>query len=507
MATSSSHPRSQVAALAALMAPRAVPESLVAHDGMALWLEREGARSRLAIAAPRDAAVFERFAGELDEGQEGYAIQRCPATPANARALRETLPWLRPALLGLSTSAGFGDRLGRATVGHVRALKAALDTAPGRTIAPIFAQQSVRENARTGRTPEQVLADTTWGAFEAGWRGPVGADADHVKTTDDIDAFAAAGYTFYTIDPGEYVDSTADEADPEAIGERVSALPWEQLESTPGDLMQSYAERSLPLESDSVSLDGPSVLRAAAKYGRAIAHVTALYRRLAALCIPFELEVSVDETATPTTLVEHIYIASELRRLEVRWVSLAPRYVGRFEKGTEYIGDLDALARDLHGHAEVARALGPYKLSLHSGSDKFAVYPLLAAATGGVLHLKTAGTSYVEALRVVAAAKPGLFHEIVALARERYPKDRASYHVSAEVDRLPDMTQLGDTQLPGLLDEPNLRQVLHVTYGSVLAAFGPQVLATLDAHAQEYTDVLERHLRRHLEPLLQVGES
>lgn len=120
-------------------------------------------------------------------------------------------------VLGLSTSAGFGDRLGRATVGHVRALRAALSTARGRTIAPIFAQQSARENARTGRTPEQVLADATWGAFAAGWSGPVGADADHVKTIADIDACAAAGYTFYTIDPGEYVAS----ADAEAIGERV----------------------------------------------------------------------------------------------------------------------------------------------------------------------------------------------------------------------------------------------------------------------------------------------
>jgi len=120
--------------------------------------------------------------------------------------------------------------------------------------------------------------------------------------------------------------------------------------------MQRYAGRSVPLESARVELDRLAALRAAAKYGRAVAHVTELYRYLVTLRIPFELEVSVDETATPTTLVEHIYIASELRRLGVRWVSLAPRYVGRFEKGVEYIGDLGALARDLRGHAEVARA-------------------------------------------------------------------------------------------------------------------------------------------------------
>jgi len=94
MASDSSRLRSQVAGL---MAAYAAPESLVERDGIALWLEREGARSWLVIVAPRNAVVFERFAGQRAEGQEGYAIQRCPTTPANARALRETLPWLRPA--------------------------------------------------------------------------------------------------------------------------------------------------------------------------------------------------------------------------------------------------------------------------------------------------------------------------------------------------------------------------------------------------------------------------
>ena len=82
--------------------------------------------------------------------------------------------------------------------------------------------------------------------------------------------------------------------------------------------------------------------RAAAKYGNAIAHVTLMYRHLVSKNIPFELEVSVDETETPTSHAEHIFIVSELKRLGVQWVSLAPRYVGRFEKGVDYIGDLES---------------------------------------------------------------------------------------------------------------------------------------------------------------------
>src|SRR5690606_21841754 len=142
-----------------------------------------------------------------------------------------------------------------------------------------------------------------------------------------------------------------------------------------------------------------TLARAAAKYGRAVAHAVRMFRHLDAVNgeRPWEMELSVDETETPTSHLEHLYIVTELRRLGVRWVSLAPRYVGRFEKGVDYIGDLDALHADLAGHAAIARAFGPYKLSLHSGSDKFSVYPLAVDATNGMVHLKTAGTSMLTA--------------------------------------------------------------------------------------------------------------
>ena len=79
---------------------------------------------------------------------------------------------------------------------------------------------------------------------------------------------------------------------------------------------------------------------------------------------PFEMEVSVDETDQPTSPIEHVYIVSELKRLGVKWVSLAPRYVGRFEKGVDYIGDLAAFETDFAGHAAIARHFGPYKSQL-----------------------------------------------------------------------------------------------------------------------------------------------
>src|SRR5687767_14181689 len=96
--------------------------------------------------------------------------------------------------LSIHPSFGFGDRLGLATPGHIAAVR-------GTKFAPIFAQQSVRENTRTGRTPQQVIDDAKRAVDAAGWDAPWGADADHLKTLEDIHPFVEAGYTFFTVDP------------------------------------------------------------------------------------------------------------------------------------------------------------------------------------------------------------------------------------------------------------------------------------------------------------------
>ncbi len=207
------------------------------------------------------------------------------------------------------------------------------------------------------------------------------------------------------------------------------------------------------------------------KYGRAIAHVSSLYQRLTQVSENrvWEVEVSVDETETPTSHAEHLYWARELSRLGVRWVSLAPRFVGTFEKGVDYIGDRTAFAQDIAVHAAIARAHGPYKLSLHSGSDKFSIYDISVEATRGLVHLKTAGTSYLEALRTIGELEPPLLREIYAFACQHYEADRASYHVSARLDRAPDpATPEFDVAL--LLEQFDAREILHVTFGSVLTA-------------------------------------
>lgn len=483
------------------------PKSLVKENNIEYALAQINGTPHLAVRAA-NASLLEGFEGDSSE-QNGKVMLVGPCNTHNAATLRERLTWLRPRPLGLQTSAGLGDRLGLATPGHVRAVRAT-----GGNIAPIFPQQSIREMQRTGRTAQEVMDDATWGIFAEGWRDGFGADADHLKTPADIDSCLAAGFTFFTIDPGEYVDDSAESADAATLRAAFEALPWSELEDSPAESLRRYANLSQQIEEHSITFDEQSALEAAVKYGRAVAHITKMYRHLQKVSgsRPTELEVSVDETEQVTSHAEHVYIASELKRLGVQFVSLAPRYVGRFEKGVDYIGDLGELEADFAVHAAIARHYGPYKLSLHSGSDKFSVYPIAVRHTRGLVHLKTAGTSYLEALRTIAALDTVLFREIYQFARERYTTDRASYHVSAQLDRAPLPEDVADADLPALLTQFDAREIFHVTFGSVLTTRTPQggwlfydrLMALLRANPEAYADNLKSHFLRHLLPFAET---
>ncbi|MCI0708812.1 MAG: tagaturonate epimerase family protein [Chloroflexi bacterium] len=461
--------------------------SFVKADGTTYALTRPDTNGEKMLLVHGDTTGFE---GTVQS--EGPLL--CRLSSANALTLRQRLAWLNSVTLGLQPSAGFGDRLGIATPGHIQAVQ-------GTGVAPIFAQQSVRENTRIGRTPQQVMDDAIWGVFQAGWREAWGADADHLKRVEDIAAFVAAGYTFYTIDPGDYVDDDAETAGLAELQVKVDDLPSDELDTSLDDTRQRYL-RAFTLDDRMLHFDEMILLKALAKYGAALAHTRQLTRELETALNgrPFELEMSVDETGTPTSLHEHFFIAAELQRLGVPFVSLAPRFVGRFEKGVDYIGDLSELEDNIAGHAAVMRYFGNgYKLSLHTGSDKFSVYPIVARHTGGRFHLKTAGTSYLEALRVISRLDTRFFREILELSRVRFEHDRKTYLISGKVENVPPTGSLSDDQLPDLLNQFDAREVLHVTFGSILDQHGKQLHQLLIQQEDAYFAGLHAHFVRHLE--------
>jgi len=468
--------------------------SIVEHDGIMYYL------CKLDADRARRLGIIGAAAGFVG-AEPGGVAQLYPCSAENAAALRERLPWLRPVALSVQTSFGFGDRMGSATPGHIQAMRA---TGAQATIAPIYAQQSVRENTRTGRTPQHVLDDAMWGIFQEGWRAPWGADADHVKEIGDLTPFVAAGYTFYTIDPSDYVDNDAQTDAPETLRTKVANLPWDRLGASYDALRRRYCGAPFDLGTLTIEFGEAELLRALAKYGRAIAHTAAIAEALTAQRggTPYDVEMSVDETDTPTSIHEHFFIASELRARDIPLVSLAPRFVGKFQKGVDYMGDVALFEAELAKHAAIMDHFDGYKLSIHTGSDKFSIYPIIARYAHGRVHVKTAGTSYLEALRIVAKQRPDLFRAMLDDARAHFMHDRKTYFLDAQLDKVPATNALSDADLPDLLEQFDTRQVLHVTFGTLLDIHGAALHALIAAHEDDYRAGLERHFTRHLSPFV-----
>ncbi|MBM4168998.1 MAG: hypothetical protein FJ215_07555 [Ignavibacteria bacterium] len=484
------------------------PRSLNRIGGLLLFIGKEGVRKSLYLLNHgSEADATKPFQGqtilEFRSSDDSYLI-RCPMNNHNARAIRDHFEFTRPRLIGLSDSFGFGCRIGQSNPGHIRSLE-------GSRFKPVLAQQSIRELQRTGRTPEEVLDATTWAVLQEGYRDGFGADADHLKTEQDIDLMVRAGFTMFTIDPSAYVVNDAATKSKEQIELAAAKLPWKDLRDTLASCLARYVEKPIVFGRElTISATRREILNGLVKYGGVIAHASKLYHYLKAKypSHPAEFELSVDETDSPTTPFEHYLVVNELKRLGVSLVSVAPRFIGEFEKGIDYKGDIESFKKEYLKHVLIANALGPYKISIHSGSDKFQVYAAIGSLKRGHVHVKTAGTSYLEALRVTAAKEPALFREILDFCRGIYEEEKKTYHVSAELSRVKEAASYSDAEVLNLFEDNDARQVLHVTFGKVLTTtaagggfrFKDRILHCLNEYEETWCAFLEKHFRRHLDP-------
>ncbi|MEA4894622.1 MAG: tagaturonate epimerase family protein, partial [Oscillospiraceae bacterium] len=144
--------------------------------------------------------------------------------------------------------------------------------------------------------------------------------------------------------------------------------------------------------------------------------------------------------------------------------------------------------------------------SVHSGSDKFSVFPYVGKECRGKFHLKTSGTSWVEALRVVAMCEPNLFRRMLKYSCIHFEEAQKSYHVTAQVENVPDIDKLSDQELPALMDLKDTRQVMHITYGFLLQSrgetgaylFRDELYEALDKNEALLQTVVSAHIRKHL---------
>ena len=463
------------------------PSSRIFVHGVTLQMVR--IRQEKMILVTGTGKPLEIFHGQrLDEG-----ILLCPLTHENRLALNHLLPFTLPVAFGRRIATfGVGDRLGLATPGHLSAFA-------GSKAKPILAQQSKRELTLTGRNYRQVLDDVCFAVFQEGYRGGFGADGDHLKTKEDIEVALDEGYTMITLDCSD------------AIGRGVEQLTLTEAEQSYHKFPDDYRERieglylnsAIQVGSKSYLFTREDLVQCVLLYGKAIAFVEEIYRELIVPCArQVDFELSIDETESVTTGLGHLFVGLELVAAGIEVTSLAPRFVGEFQKGIDYIGDLKELEGQLEQHADIADHFG-YKLSIHSGSDKFSTFPLIGKATKGRLHVKTSGTNWLEAVRTIAVSNPDLYRRMHRAAMTHFEESRLFYHVSAELTRVPDLDQMSDANLPRYLEENASRQMLHITYGFLLRdeALREAIYHELSERSPEYMEHLVRHIGRHLDDL------
>ncbi len=416
----------------------------------------------------------------------------CPLDHENAKTLRKALPFTAPArLAGHGTSFGTGDRLGIAAPGHIHGLR-------NYRVWPVLAQQSVREIELTSRSFEEALDSVTWAVFREGFTRLWGADGDHLKTEEWVKKVLVLGYTMITADVSEYIKEEFARAGSSELRASFERLPKEVRRV----LESNYFEKSIEISQDVIiHFYSEELVRAGLIYWDALQHAARLYRAGVEVCgeDEFDFELSIDETATPTTPLAHAFIAMELRRRRIRPFSFAPRFIGSFQKAVDYIGNADQFASSLKVHAAIAKHFG-YRLSVHSGSDKFSIYPAIGEITEGRFHLKTSGTSWLEALKVIGEVDPFLFQSIYEHAKENAPQALRLYRIKMQPDVLPESSTISKKGVSEFFETPDVRKLLHISYGEILKIpeLRKKIYAVLKENIEEYWKRLEAHIASHL---------
>jgi hypothetical protein len=406
-------------------------------------------------------------------------------------------------------SFGVGDRFGHQARAQLRACIMASQN--GVEVIPVW-NKSNREHSIIGSKPASVRAAAEAAIHALGWTKPFFIDADHI-TLQTVDAFLDSS-DYYTIDVAEAIGQPAQDAEVDVF---LGAHP---------ELWQPIPLRGVDRPLD---LSRQEVTRIAGKYLFAAKEAGRIYRRIAAVKErgSFITEVSMDETDSPQTPAELLVILAALSDEGVPLQTIAPKFTGTFNKGVDYVGDPVLFETEFRSHmAVIAHAVKAYglpeglKLSVHSGSDKFSIYPAISRAlrdTGAGVHVKTAGTTWLEELIGLAEAEG----EGLALAKEVYGEAYAHREalcapylavIDINVDRLPlpgNVNSWSSEQYTNALRHdprctefnPSLRQLLHVGY-KIAAQFGKRYLDMLNAYEEPIArNVIQNLYERHLRPI------
>lgn len=474
------------------------PLSFRPIDGLLYGMVRGSQGKKLVVVGEKGRLLKDPFAGKIYD--DSPSLKVCDPSRENTLSLMERFPFTKPvSVLRSPTTIGTGDRLGLATPGHLRAVRKF-------RVRPVLAQQSVRENHQTGRNFEEVISDVAWSVFQEDFQEGYGADGDHLKSLHEVWMALKAGVSMITLDLSEKLN----------LG--VLSMPKELVEEKfretfdPGDaevLLHLFLDKEFRLrgpEADlSIHFSEEEVKQQALLFHQAIDFAEEAYQSIQQHTSRrplIDFEISIDEIPIPTSPKTHLFLVIALRHRGVRIDSLAPRFTGEFQKGIDYRGEVSSFREQFHQHLLISKHYGDYKLSIHSGSDKFSILPSIGETSRGRIHLKTAGTSWLEADRLISLKAPSLFRQMHQEALSSFKEASQYDHVTADLSKIPLLKDLADTELPNLLDQDDARQLLHITYGFILRSpLRNPILKTLIRFEEDYAFLLEKHLQKHLNDL------
>lgn len=468
-------------------------QSFTKYKNVSLVMIKDSGEKKLLAIGEGD--LIDELYGEQVEGKG----KLCKLIHENRLVLNQYFDYTVPKAFGKDIATmGLGDRLGLASPGHIETLR-------NRAIKPILAQQSIRELNLTNRTMTDIVDAASFAVFQEGYKGGFGADGDHLKEESDIEHALSIGMSMLTLDCSDYIDNRVSSATPDEIRNAYMELPAE----TKDYYEKNYLNQTFDLTGNSLIFDELELMKNVLVYGKAIGYMVHVYNTyISKEERDIDFEISIDETETVTSPAEHFFVANELKLHQVDVTSLAPRFCGEFQKGIDYIGDIQQFEKELREHARIANYFG-YKLSIHSGSDKFAVFPIISKYTEGVLHVKTAGTNWLEAIRVIANTNPDLYRRMHVFALENFEEALKYYHVTPDLESIHPLENVTDEQLPEYMNNDAARQVFHVTYGLLLTAkdeqdsylFKDEFFQELDEQEDEYHKALEKHIGKHVDLL------
>ena len=404
---------------------------------------------------------------------------------------------------------GVGDRFGRQGPAQLDALIMA--RREGLPVTPVW-NKSHREHTIVGTSPAGVRIEADRAVAARAWTGAYFVDADHIGLA-TVDAFIEPS-DFFTLDVADFIGT---EADPDDLAQ----FTKEQKKYV-GRLEIPGIDAPLEITEKTMEDAARKFLRAVKEAGRIFRHIEKAKGTDA-----FVTEVSMDETDQAQTPTEMLFILAAVAGEGIPAQTVAPKFTGRFNKGVDYAGDVARFAREFEQDLAVIRfAVGEFglpenlKLSVHSGSDKFSLYGPMHEAMrrfDAGLHLKTAGTTWLEELIGLAlAGGDGLeiAKEIYQAALGRRDELCAPYASVVEIDprALPSPQSVDAWDQEAFASavrhdptceayNPSLRQLLHVAY-KVAAEMGDRFPGALEKHADVVaTNVTENLYRRHVRPL------